>query len=57
MPFQILREKDDDQSLSNKILRATKQNQITLATKIFGRGSDFRVYDNRVIEEGGLVII
>merc|ERR1719473_1925710 len=39
------------------ITSATRQGQITLATRVFGRGTDFKINDNRMEIAGGLHVI
>ena len=36
---------------------ATKQGRITLATREFGRGTDFKYHGDAVINAGGLAVI
>ena len=50
----------EELSIKEKVLRiknATRLNQITLATKIFGRGTDFKVNDDNVNNIGGPHVI
>jgi preprotein translocase subunit SecA len=39
------------------VTNATIQGQITLATREFGRGTDFKYHGSAVIEAGGLAVI
>lgn len=38
-------------------MRATTPGKITLLTSSFGRGTDFIIYEDKVIEKGGVHII
>ena len=39
------------------ITGATRQGQITLATRIYGRGTDFKIHDDRMEKCGGMHVI
>jgi len=54
---QVLNERVNNQEKSNIVLKATQTGAITLATRNFGRGTDFQCLDTDVIKAGGLHVI
>lgn len=52
-----LTDKLDNAERDSLVTNATIQGQITLATREFGRGTDFKYHGNAVIEAGGLAVI
>ncbi len=41
-----------------KVIRnSTKMNSLTLMTREFGRGTDFKCYDTNALKDGGITII
>ena len=54
---QILTEEASLILAQNIIKRATLAGQVTLATRSFGRGTDFLIRDEIVIKNGGLCTI
>ena len=41
----------------NKVMKATSSGAVTLFTKCFGRGTDFKVFDPKIIGAGGVHVI
>lgn len=54
---QILSERNDDHEIKNRVNLATRNNQVTLLTKAFGRGIDFIVVEKSVKDAGGVHVI
>ena len=52
-----LTEEHDHATRDNRIKRATNENQITLMTGSFGRGTDFVLLNSEIIDKGGLHVI
>jgi preprotein translocase subunit SecA len=50
-------DKLDNAERDSLVTNATIQGQITLSTREFGRGTDFKYHGNAVIEAGGLAVI
>jgi len=55
--FQILTEKASNDEREALILSATQSGNVTLLTRSMGRALDFRCYDNRINNEGGIHVI
>ena len=53
----VLTDKLENAERDQIISDATIQGQITLATREFGRGTDFKYHGNSVIHAGGLAVI
>ena len=53
----VLTEKDDKDVKTSKVSNATNQGHITLLTREFGRGTDFKYQGDLVINAGGLLVI
>ncbi len=53
----ILTDKLDNAERDSFVKNATIQGQITLSTREFGRGTDFKYHGSAVIEAGGLAVI
>jgi|LauGreDrversion4_2_1035121.scaffolds.fasta_scaffold26527_3 hypothetical protein len=53
----IINERVDNSEKDNLVQRATYEDQVTLATAAFGRGTDFICRDPKVEESGGVHII
>ena len=53
----ILTDKHENELRDSLVTNATIQGQITLATREFGRGTDFKYHGSAVIEAGGLAVI
>jgi preprotein translocase subunit SecA len=54
---QIFKEEDNNKEKALKVLKACQARTISLATKNFGRGTDFCCDDQEVSNNGGLVVI
>ena len=54
---EVLTEKNDNKEKTSKVSSATNQGQVTLCTREFGRGTDFKYQGNLVINAGGLHVI
>jgi len=50
-------EKYDADTIRDRVIRATREGNITLFTKAFGRGIDFVLGEKSVKEKGGLHVI
>jgi preprotein translocase subunit SecA len=50
-------EENDDAEKAWKISNATNQGQVTLFTRGFGRGTDFKYQGDKVVNVGGLHVI
>lgn len=53
----ILSDKLENDERDSLVMNATTQGQITLSTREFGRGTDFKYHGSAVIEAGGLAVI
>lgn len=54
---EILTEEATALEKENKVMKATSSKAVTLFTKCFGRGTDFKVFDPRVIQANGAHVI
>ena len=52
-----LTEKNDNDEKTSKVSNATNQGQVTVLTREFGRGTDFKYQGDLVINAGGLHVI
>jgi preprotein translocase subunit SecA len=52
-----LTEKNDNDEKTSKVSNATNQGHVTLLTREFGRGTDFKYQGDLVINAGGLLVI
>ena len=55
--YGVLIDKLDNDERDSLVTNATIQGQITLSTREFGRGTDFKYHGNAVINAGGLAVI
>lgn len=55
--YGVLTDKLDNDERDSLVANATLQGQITLSTREFGRGTDFKYHGNAVINAGGLAVI
>ena len=55
--YQVFKEEDNNKEKALKVLKATQAKMVSLATKNFGRGTDFCCDDAEVSRNGGLVVI
>lgn len=53
----ILNEKHDQETRKQRIERASIEGTITILTRVFGRGTDFVLYDESISNSGGIHVI
>jgi uncharacterized protein YegL len=54
---KVLTELLDDNDRKQFVKSAPQQGMVTLATRMFGRGTDFKIYDDRVDQAGGMHVL
>lgn len=53
----ILTEEANPEEKANRITESTNSGKVTLFTRVFGRGTDFKIYDNILSANGGIHVI